>query len=216
VVFGWASRATLEVEMQRWIRRLPKRTVIAAALAAVAAAAVPALAAIGSSRTRPPRHADEAQDRALIRQVKRGPRGYRGPRGLRGPQGSRGPTGARGARGPGGPAGPAGTARAYGVVSAAGALNTARSLHVASVAHTAGTGVYCITLANGIDPSRTLAVASIDAPGATPASRARFNSASTNCGAGKLEVDTATEAVSGTPPTLTATAADAGFSFAVP
>ena len=195
--------------MRHLLRNRPVVMGLTAALAA--AIAVPALAVgadTGAQTSR--RHADESQDRALIRHMRRGPRGRRGARGLRG---ATGPRGATGRRGPTGATGPAGTARAYGLVSAGGALSATRSRN-ATVTHAAGTGVYCLTLAAGIDPAKTLAVATLDDSAAGVNARVSVNSAGPVCGAGKLQVDTVAQAVAGT--AITATPTDEGFFFVVP
>ncbi len=186
-----------------------RAVVVGIAAALLAAIAIPAFAVgAGPGAIASRRHADASQDRALMRHLRRGPRGPRGATGRRGPAGGR-----RGPAGRTGPAGPAGTARAYGLVSASGALNTTRSLN-ASVTHTPGSGIYCVALAAGVDPAKTLAVATLDDSAATANAKAAVNSASPICGAGKLQINTATQTVSGT--TITTTPTDEGFFFAVP
>jgi hypothetical protein len=90
----------------------------------------------------------------------RGRTGARGPIGLRGPSGPTGPTGPQGVAGAPGSPGANGTARAYGLVAADGTLS--RSKNVVSVTGMPTFGVYCITLAPGIDTSQTGLVATLD------------------------------------------------------
>jgi hypothetical protein len=65
------------------------------------------------------------------------------------PQGKTGPTG---------PTGPAGSGHAYGLVTKSGTLITTLSRNVVSV-YKPTTGLYCITLAAGIDPADAVATA---------------------------------------------------------
>jgi hypothetical protein len=98
----------------------------------------------------------------------RGPRGFTGPRGARGLKGSTGPqgksvAGPAGSTGPTGAQGPAGTARAYAVIdpglSGAPSVVTGQSSNV-TAARRITTGVYCVAVANGINPSTTTAAVS--------------------------------------------------------
>jgi hypothetical protein len=129
-----------------------------------------------------------------------------------------------------GPAGANGTARAYGQVSPGGVVT--RSKNVIGNA-TGPTGIYCLKLAAGIDPSTTGLVATPDyntdstsPPDAT--AHVEFNSDSSDCPGGTIEVkgfnvDTsATTAVTdpqgGTvaAPTYKVSASNEGFFFVVP
>lgn len=99
----------------------------------------------------------------------RGPRGFTGPRGsrgLKGATGAQGKTGGAGAAGPAGATGatgPAGTARAYAAIdpglSGAPSVVTGQSSNVAAVRRIT-TGVYCVAVANGINPSTETAAVS--------------------------------------------------------
>jgi hypothetical protein len=134
---------------------------------------------------------------------------------LTGPAGAKGATGATGATGPAGPAGPAGapgaqgapgTARAFGeTVNNDGALIEARSKN-ATVRH-AGTGVYCITPAAGIDPATASLLATADfANSGTSKTIAQIRSSNLDCAAGELEVRIWNDGA----------AKDAQFSFLIP
>src|SRR6185437_7158714 len=76
-------------------------------------------------------------------------------KGNRGPRGLTGATGARGLQGPQGVAGAAGSARAVAVVNPDGSLLAGTSFpkSVTGVSHMANSGVYCVHLSGGIDPS---------------------------------------------------------------
>jgi hypothetical protein len=95
-----------------------------------------------------------------------GPRGFTGPRGARGLKGATGPAGKTGAAGPAGtagPQGPAGSARAYGVIdpglSSAPSVVGGQSSNVTAVRRVT-TGVYCVAVANGINPAAETAAVS--------------------------------------------------------
>ena len=103
-------------------------------------------------------------------------------------------TGPAGPPGANGTKGADGTARAYGRVSSLGALS--RSKNVASVTKP-DTGIYCITLAAGIDPSTTVMVVGPDSSdnetntgASADESYAEWVSQGTDCPAGALEVFT--------------------------
>ena len=82
-----------------------------------------------------------------------GPRGATGARGLKGSTGATGKTGAAGASGAAGPMGPAGTARAYAVVDpGTPSLVTSQTSNFTAVRRLT-TGVYCVAVSNGINPS---------------------------------------------------------------
>ena len=98
---------------------------------------------------------ENAQDLALFR---KNASLFRGPAG---PQGAQGPQGAAGAAGAAGPTGPAGTARAYGLIGTTSATSVTRSKNIASVTNPQA-GLFCITLAAGIDPTTTLATVTPD------------------------------------------------------
>ena len=137
-------------------------------------------------------------------------KGNRGLRGLAGAQGAKGATGAQGAKGATGAAGADGTARAYGSVFANGTPTTYAGTRMknATVTKPAGTGVYCIVLSGGVDPSTTIPVVSTDTSNAIPQAIAQIRSSGFGCGAGELAVYTY-NASSGA-------AVDAAFSFVIP
>jgi hypothetical protein len=127
-----------------------------------------------------------------------GATGARGPQGIQGAQGPPGPQGNPGAQGV------PGSARAYGLASPTGALS--RSKNVVGVT-ALGSGVYCITLAAGIDATQTGAVVtpdyaqdSTDLSGLTnkPQAIAEFQSEPDDCNAGQLEVVTGVRSVTTT------------------
>ncbi len=76
-------------------------------------------------------------------------------KGDQGPRGFRGPIGVTGAPGPQGVAGAAGSARAVAVVNPDGSLLAGTSFpkSVTGVSHTVDSGIYCVHLSGGIDPS---------------------------------------------------------------
>jgi hypothetical protein len=84
-------------------------------------------------------------------------------------------------------------ARAYGVVSTFGSLS--RSKNVASVSRPAD-GVYCITLAGGINPATAFLVVSTDVHAdstntlAEDITHAEWDSSASSCPSGALEVQT--------------------------
>jgi hypothetical protein len=82
------------------------------------------------------------------------PAGAQGPKGDTGPAGTNGQTGLQGVPG---------TARAYGSISSTGVIDQARSKNIVSVDHVGGGGLYCVTLAAGIDPATTSPVATVNA-----------------------------------------------------
>jgi hypothetical protein len=79
-----------------------------------------------------------------------------------GPAGPAGTNGSNGTNGTNGTNGADGTARAYGRVGSTGVVT--RSKNVTSVTHPS-TGVYCITVGGGIDPSTTVLLPSPDGSG---------------------------------------------------
>jgi hypothetical protein len=134
---------------------------------------------------------------------------------------SSGPPGPRGAPGVPGPPGAPGTARAYGVVGPAGTVDAARSRAIAGVSKPA-VGVYCISLAAGINPASTTIVASPDEADPTSTSKAvaHVKSTAADCPAGRVEVvirrfDIDTTTTPGTPK-IVDHHIDNGFSFIVP
>jgi hypothetical protein len=82
-------------------------------------------------------------------------KGDHGPRGFRGAIGVTGAPGAPGLQGPQGVAGAAGSARAVAVVNPDGSLLAGTSFpkSVTGVSHTVDSGIYCVHLSGGIDPS---------------------------------------------------------------
>jgi hypothetical protein len=140
-----------------------------------------------------------------------------GPQGPKGNPGSPGASGSTGASGTTGAPGAPGTARAYGVVDHTGAIIAAHSKNVVSVASTSP-GLWCITLAAGIDPSTSAPVASVDfndsATGLDAGVEVRSD-AQSDCGsATQLEIITYTQqVVSGA---ISNTFAPHGFTFIVP
>lgn len=160
------------------------------------------------------KHSDRAQDLALIQSVAST---LRGPKGNLGPAGPAGPTGAAGAPGAPGAPGAAGTARAYGVVDHTGAIIATQSKNVVSVTPGGTSGVWCITLAAGIDPSKSAPVASVDfndsATGLNNAVEVRSD-AHFDCTAGQLEIVTILQHVASG--AQSNTFSPAGFTFIVP
>ena len=88
-----------------------------------------------------------------------GARGTRGAHGIQGPQGLPGERGAQGLQGAQGVQGAPGTARAFGLVNDVGQLS--RSTGVTNV-DIPSVGVFCLTLAHGIDTGQTDLVATPD------------------------------------------------------
>jgi hypothetical protein len=159
----------------------------------------------------------------------RGPIGLPGQQGATGPQGVQGATGPQGVQGASGNPGIPGTARAYGLVAANGTLS--RSKNVVSVGTAPGSGVYCILLAPGIDPSQTGLVATldffdddtvVDAPNTAQAFVEWFSPTANDCPAGHLMVMTGFRSVStagstdGDVRTVNNSVAPEGFFFVVP
>jgi hypothetical protein len=159
-----------------------------------------------------------AKHDANLRWNAQGPPGQQGNPGLQGP---RGPQGSPGTNGTNGTNGLDGTARAYGRVAPDGTLTRSKN---ATVSHTAGTGIYCIALSAGIDPTTTVLVATPDFNGdstnfASNASQAvvEWLSDATNC-PGQMEVLTGSRRESGSTPvnSVNLTEDDEAFSFVVP
>jgi hypothetical protein len=112
------------------------------------------------------------------------------PAGAPGPKGD---TGAPGTNGETGPQGVPGTARAYGSISSTGVIDQARSKNIVSVDHVGGGGLYCLTLAAGIDPATTSPVAVINTndEGHQNAHVAIGPAGVGSCGAGHIAVQAA-------------------------
>ena len=153
----------------------------------------------------------------------RGARGTSGPQGIQGPQG---PTGERGPQGLQGIPGVPGTARAFGLVNDAGQLS--RSTGVTNVA-IPSVGVFCLTLAHGIDAGQTGLVATPDSDDDSTKfgdnvdqAFVEWVSGAEDCPAGDLEVRTGIRTIStdGSPDgdvrTVSTVALDEGFFFVVP
>jgi collagen triple helix repeat protein len=152
--------------------------------------------------------------------------GARGTRGAQGIQGPQGPPGERGAQGLQGIPGVPGTARAFGLVNDAGQLS--RSTNVTNV-DIPSTGVFCLTLAGGIDTSITGLVATPDSDDDSTKfgdnvdqTFVEWVSGAEDCRAGDLEVRTGIRTIStdGSPDadvrTITTEPLDEGFFFVVP
>jgi len=152
--------------------------------------------------------------------------GARGTRGAQGIQGPQGPPGERGAQGLQGIPGVPGTARAFGLVNDAGQLS--RSTNVTNV-DIPSTGVFCLTLAGGIDTSITGLVATPDSDDDSTKfgdnvdqTFVEWVSGAEDCPAGDLEVRTGIRSIStdGSPDadvrTITTEPLDEGFFFVVP
>jgi hypothetical protein len=156
----------------------------------------------------------------------RGARGTSGPQGI---QGSQGPAGERGPQGPQGipgiPGVP-GTARAFGLVNDVGQLS--RSTGVTNV-EIPSVGVFCLTLAHGIDAGQTGLVATPDSDDDSTKfgdnvdqTFVEWVSGAEDCRAGDLEVRTGIRTIStgGSPDadvrTVTMEPLDEGFFFVVP
>jgi len=155
-----------------------------------------------------------------------GARGKRGPQGIRGLQGSPGERGAQGLQGVQGIQGVPGTARAFGLVNDAGRLS--RSTNVTNV-DIPRVGVFCLTLARGIDISQTGLVATPDSDDDSTKfgdnvdqAFVEWVSGAEDCPAGDLEVRTAIRTIStgGSPDadvrTVSTAPLDEGFFFVVP
>jgi hypothetical protein len=155
-----------------------------------------------------------------------GARGTRGVQGIQGPQGPAGAQGAQGPQGVQGVQGVQGTARAFGLVSDVGSLS--RSTNVTSV-DIPQEGVFCLTLAHGIDVSQTGLVATPDSDDDSTKfgdnvdqTFVEWVSGAEDCRAGELEVRTGIRTIStvGSPDgdvrTVTLEPLDEGFFFVVP
>ena len=132
-----------------------------------------------------------------------GARGTSGPQGIQGAQGLPGERGAQGLQGVQGVQGLPGTARAFGLVDDAGGLS--RSTNVTNV-EISSTGVFCLTLARGIDVGQTGLVATPDSDDDstkfgdnTDQTFVEWASGAEDCPAGDLEVRTGIRTIS-TPP----------------
>jgi hypothetical protein len=145
--------------------------------------------------------------------------GVKGDPGLKGDPGAKGDKGLSGAAGtpgtPGTPGAP-GTARAYGLVSAAGVLNTTVSKNVTGLVHPQA-GVYCLTIAAGIDLATTQPVAALADDG-PPGASVFVNRARVDCAAGQIEIDTSqlTDSGAAVPGPLVEALTDSGFMFLLP
>jgi len=152
--------------------------------------------------------------------------GARGTRGAEGIQGPQGPPGERGPQGLQGIPGVPGTARAFGLVNDAGQLS--RSTNVTNV-DIPSTGVFCLTLAGGIDTSITGLVATPDSDDDSTKfgdnvdqTFVEWVSGAEDCRTGDLEVRTGIRSIStdGSPDadvrTITTERLDEGFFFVVP
>jgi hypothetical protein len=113
-------------------------------------------------------------------------KGREGPQGPQGPQGAQGPQGPAGAAGAPGTPGAAGTAHAFAIINATGAMFGA-GRGVTAIRHTAGSGVYCVTLASGISP--TYAVASFTDDSSVGGEIDTVRNAP-DCASGDVEVNT--------------------------
>lgn len=152
--------------------------------------------------------------------------GARGTRGAEGIQGPQGPPGERGPQGLQGIPGVPGTARAFGLVNDAGQLS--RSTGVTNV-DIPSVGVFCLTLAHGIDTGQTGLVATPDSDDDSTKfgdnvdqTFVEWVSGAEDCLAGDLEVRTGIRSIStdGSPDadvrTITTEPLDEGFFFVVP
>ena len=152
--------------------------------------------------------------------------GARGTRGAEGIQGPQGPPGERGPQGLQGIPGVPGTARAFGLVNDAGQLS--RSTNVTNV-DIPSTGVFCLTLAAGIDTGKTGLVATPDSDDDSTKfgdnvdqTFVEWVSGAEDCPAGDLEVRTGIRTIStdGSPDadvrTITTEPLNEGFFFVVP
>jgi hypothetical protein len=113
-----------------------------------------------------------------------------------------------------GATGPAGTTRGWGTVSSAGVLS-ANASSVTSVGH-ASAGKYCIAV-TGATPSADAITATVDwahdTSGTTQQAYAEVSSSASDCAAGRFEVLTFTQTVSGG--ALNNVLADQGFEFVI-
>ena len=125
-----------------------------------------------------------------------GAAGAKGPTGAAGPAGAQGPKGDRGAQGPPGITGvsvdPADEGFVVQVGTAAASVNDDGSMDssnagVTHVTH-AGTGVYCIAVATGIEPTYTAATPRED--DSDPGAQITVLPGATNCPTDTAEVDT--------------------------
>jgi hypothetical protein len=152
------------------------------------------------------------QTKDLSKQARKALKGNRGLRGLTGAQGAQGATGAQGAKGDKGDTGAqgaAGTARAFGSVFSSGSPTTYAGTRMKNATVTRpATGVYCITLSGGVDPSTTIPVVSTDFSSASSQAIAQIRSSGIGCAAGQLAVYTWNAS--------TGAAENAGFSFVIP
>jgi Collagen triple helix repeat (20 copies) len=155
-----------------------------------------------------------------------GARGTIGPQGIQGPQGPAGAQGAQGPQGVQGVQGVQGTARAFGLVNDVGTLS--RSTNVISV-DIPNEGVFCLTLAHGIDVSQTGLVATPDSDDDSTKfgdnvdqTFVEWVSGAEDCRTGDLEVRTGIRTIStgGSPDadvrTITTEPLNEGFFFVVP
>jgi hypothetical protein len=155
-----------------------------------------------------------------------GARGTRGAQGIQGSQGPQGERGAQGLQGVEGAQGAPGTARAFGLVNDAGQLS--RSTNVTNVA-IPSTGVFCLTLAHGIDTGQTGLVATPDSDDDSTKfgenvdqTFVEWVSGAEDCPAGDVEVRTGIRTIStdGSPDadvrTITTEPLNEGFFFVVP
>lgn len=162
---------------------------------------------------------------ATIRAL-RGARGTSGPQGIQGPQGPAGERGPQGLQGIPGIPGVPGTARAFGLVNDVGQLS--RSTGVTNV-EIPSVGVFCLTLAHGIDAGQTGLVATPDSDDDSTKfgdnvdqTFVEWVSGAEDCRAGDLEVRTGIRTIStgGSPDadvrTVTMEPLDEGFFFVVP
>jgi collagen triple helix repeat protein len=155
-----------------------------------------------------------------------GARGTRGAQGIQGPQGPPGERGAQGLQGVQGAQGSPGTARAFGLVNDVGQLS--RSTGVTNV-DIPSVGVFCLTLAHGIDTGQTGLVATPDSDDDSTKfgdnvdqTFVEWVSGAEDCRTGDLEVRTGIRSIStdGSPDadvrTITTEPLDEGFFFVVP
>lgn len=116
-------------------------------------------------------------------------------------------------------AGAAGSARAVAVVNADGSFlqGVGFPKNVTGVSHTGGSGIYCIILSGGFDPSD--AMASLSQGFISDGYSVSASADSPGCASGEAEVDTVALEQSGTTTAGTpieALPADAGFTVLVP
>ncbi|MGH2844187.1 MAG: collagen-like triple helix repeat-containing protein [Solirubrobacteraceae bacterium] len=146
-----------------------------------------------------------------------GRQGKTGLQGVRGMEGPRGPRGKQGPQGVPGPQGIPGTARAVAVVSSDGSLVRGSGFpkNVTAVSHTTGSGIYCIQLGSGINPSDGMATLTND----SGAAAVQTVTGTSGCPQGEAEVQTfaleqSASTTAGSP--LTAAPADESFVMLVP